>query len=349
MVIPAILVVTLVLSAAETDPYYQWIERVPDGTRAFNDKLNADFAERLRKVNASSSETRTCNEVAWELLGPYANTGFWFVIGSMKGWGFPYRPAHATERTERFLPASVYRKYGLLPLGLFVPVDPTVRVGEVTFGTDKISHFLNNAFRYWDTYRDARAGGATEEAALLAAIDRGIAQEAGILGSGVASSFSYADLEANFQGLEMIRAWCEGGELVHDAGAWVLTKKFDITRWVNPCWDEGWYTTAFSGLTGEGVQASLRAQCPLRLRPRIADQRAAYRARPCTSFSVRVLDERIAAGELPDPTPYSVESVCGDPPGRVVGGAREIGPPLSGALRREARGPQMRPAGACFP
>lgn len=343
------LLVTLALAAAETDPYYQWLVEVPDGTRALNSKLRTDFDERLRELNDHPDDARTCNDAAWALLGPYANTGYWFVIGSMKGWGFPYRPAHATERTERFLPNSIYRKYGLLPLGLFVPVDPTIRVGDVTFGTDKISHFLNNSFRYWDTYRDARARGVSEEDALIAAIDRGVAQEAGILGSGVASSFSYADLEVNFQGLEMIRAWCERGELSKIDGRWTLRATFDIRRWVNPCWDEGWYVTAFSGLTGEGVQASIKEACPLRTRPHVQAQREAYRGAQCASFSVRVLDERIAAGELPDPTPFSVETLCGDPPGRVVGEARDAGPPLSSRLRREARPSMSTVSGACFP
>jgi hypothetical protein len=316
----SLLVVALALAAAETDPYYAWYVHVPDGADAINARLNADFTSRLAQVNRSPGG-HTCNDVASALLAPYWTTGTWFVIGATKDWGFSYRPANSTERAQTFSKVTIYRKRGLLPFGVFVPVDPTIRVGDVTFGTDKISHFLNNSWRYWETYRAARAQGLKEEDALIRAIDRGVAQEAGILGSGVSGAFSYADLESNYQGLDLIRSWCERGELALRDGRWTLSAPFDIRRWVNPCWDEGWYVTAFDPLTGGGVIEAMTEACPIRQRAHVKAQRAAYRKQTCVSFSVQVLDERIRSGELPDPTPFTVEAICGDQPGRIIGSA----------------------------
>jgi hypothetical protein len=316
------LTVSLALAAAETDQYYSWIVDVDDGADAINARVRRDFADRLAAVNARTDRAQmSCSDVAGELVAPYWTAGTWFVIGATKDWGFPYRPANASERTTAFARASIYRNTGLLPFGIFVPVDPTIRVDGIYFGTDKLSHFLHNSWRYWETYSRARAAGKSERDALRAAYDRGIAQEAGILGALVASSFSYADLEVNAQGLEHLRAWCERGDLALVDGSWRLAEEFDIRRWVTPCWDESWYTNAFSGLTGDGVRAALHELCATRDTPRMIERFRSYRARQCSSESARYLDELVARGALPDPTPYTVDAVCADPRAPTRAGA----------------------------
>lgn len=317
--------------AAETDQYYSWYVRVPDATAAIDEHINQGFAEALREVNGAGAASFSCGDVALRMLDKQFRTAVWFVVGATRDWSFPYRPATTTEFQERYEAVSLYRYFGLFPFGVLIPVDPTVRVGDVYFGTDKLGHFLTNGPRYWQTYSKARAKGATVDDALRAAVDLGIGQESGILGGLITSTFSYGDLEANFQGLELVRSWCERGGLVLEdvvstkgdedgkrsaKKAWRLVRPFSMVDWVNPCWDESFYPNAYSGPTADGVKKALQGYCPLRTRPDIAARRQRYRDIGCHSFSVKTLDALIAAEKIPDPSPFTLETACGDPPAR---------------------------------
>jgi hypothetical protein len=208
---------------------------------------------------------------------------------------------------------------------MLVPVDPSVKVGDIMFGTDKLGHFLTNGPRYWRVYSEARAHGLSVEEAQKKAVDLGVAQESGVLGGVITSTFSYGDLEANWQGMQLIRSWCEGIDGrppaltlddVKGGKAWVLHERFAMSTWLNPCWDESFYPNAYEGLTADGVKRALKEYCPLRTRPEVAAHRKRYRELGCHSFSVAYLDELIAKGEAPDPRPFTLEAACGDPPAR---------------------------------
>lgn len=305
--------------AAETDQYYSWFVRVPDGTEAVDRYVNRGFARALDEVNRSGHTDRPCGDVAKRLMNEQWRAAVWHVIGATRDWGYPFRPATRTEFEERYSPVSLYRYFGLLPFGIFVPIDPTMFAGDVHFGPDKLGHFFDNGQRYWDEYSAARARGATVEEAQRAAVMVGVGQEDGILGGIVTSTFGYGDLEANFQGMQLIRSMCEGehATLRRSAeGKWSLSEPFSIRAWVNPCWDESFYPNAYEGLTAEGVQRALKSYCPLRRRPDIAARRAGYQRRGCQSYSVQLLDQLIAQRQVPDPQPFTLEAACGDPPAR---------------------------------
>lgn len=315
----ALLTLAVPARAAETDQYYSWFVRVPDGTAAIDRYVNDGFARALDEVNRSGHTDRPCGEVAKRLMGEQWRAAVWHVIGATRDWGYPFRPATRTEFEERYSPVSLYRYFGLLPFGIFVPIDPTVYAAGIYFGPDKLGHFFDNGQRYWDEYQTARARGASVDEAERAAVMVGVAQEDGILGGIVTSTFGYGDLEANFQGMQLIRSMCEGDEPSlrrGEDGQWALREPFAIRRWVNPCWDESFYPNAYEGLTAEGVKRALKGYCPLRHRPDIAALRARYRALGCHSRSVQILDELIEKGSVPDPRPFTLESACGDPPAR---------------------------------
>jgi hypothetical protein len=353
------------LASAETDQYYSWLVDVPDSADVLNAHLGRDFRARLAAVNARDDRAAlSCSDVARALLAPYWTTGTWFVLGATDDWGFAYVPRTATERVERFDRASIYQMFSLLPVGGLVPVDPTIRAGDVYFGTDKISHFLHNAWRYWETYRDARARGLDVPRAEREAIARGLAQESGVLGLLVSSSFSFADLEVNYQGLRHIRSWCEDGGLVlttdaSDARArerWVLTREFDLRDWVNPCWDESFYNNAYIGPTAANARAMIATYCNVRDTPRVRTRLAHYRAHACTSASVRHLDQLVSNGTLPDPRAFNIDTICADSAART---ARDAYPWPNVQTRFDDDTPHLpwsvggggdgRPAGACIP
>lgn len=303
----------LPVEAAETDNYWAWRDPPPDSTYVLERHLEREMRRALDDVNTwSFLGPRRCEQVSGDLLLPFSYTGVWFFVGTMDAWELRYTPRTNREYLEKYAPHGIYR-YAARPLpGSLFPLDPTTRIAGVNVGLDKIGHFLLNGRRYYDRYREARARGEDEESALLYAIALGLEQENGILGMGVSSVFSYADLEANFQGLELFRWLCDGDDpaLQNLDGRWTLTKPLELERFVNPCWDESFAPNAFGEGTAAGVLRALEEQCPLLNTEPVARLRARYRERGCTSFSHRYVTSLVEAGKLPDPRPYDVERVC---------------------------------------
>lgn len=299
--------------AAETDNYWAWHDPPPDSTYRLERHIEREMRRTLEGVNAwPFSRQRECHEVSADLLLPFSYTGVWHFVGTMDGWGLRYTPRTNRAYFERYEPVGIYR-YASRPLpGSLVPLDPTIRVADVNIGLDKIGHFLLNGRRYYDRYRAALARGDDEESALLYAIELGLEQENGILGMGISSIFSYADLEANFQGLELFRWLCDDDDpaLQQRDGRWELTKPLDLGRFVNPCWDESFAPNAFGEDMAPGVLRALEEQCPLLETKRVVALRAGYRAKGCDSFSHRYVMKLVEEGKLPDPRPFDIDNVC---------------------------------------
>lgn len=309
------LLCTTASRAAETDNYWAWREAPRDSTYLLERHLEKEMRGALDNANAwPGAAGQKCHEVVDKLLLPFAYTGMWFFVGTMERWGLRYTPRTNRQYAEDYLPHSIYR-YADRPFpGALLPLDPTTTVAGVHVGLDKIGHFLLNGRRYYGRFLEARGRGLGEEDALVHAIELGLEQENGILGLGVSSIFSYADLEANYQGLELYRWLCEGEQpaLREIDGRWTLTQPLHLERYVNPCWDESFMPNAFDDVTGPGVTQALREQCPLLKTPRVRDLRQHYRARGCQSFSHHYVMGLIDQGELPDPRPFDIEKVCRD-------------------------------------
>lgn len=85
---------------------------------------------------------------------------------------------------------------------LVLAVSPTVRIGDQYLGLDKIGHFVQQGYQYYEKYHHALAKpDATRNEALEAAIRHGISQENGIYGDFTIGVYSNADMAANYAGL----------------------------------------------------------------------------------------------------------------------------------------------------
>ncbi|MCC6681297.1 MAG: hypothetical protein IT445_10400 [Phycisphaeraceae bacterium] len=120
-------------------------------------------------------------------------------------------PGQLTAYKPRSDFSSIYNK-------AFLPVDPrnlttlffasTIKLYGVYTGTDKIGHFTDMGYRYYEDYRRSLRHGKTEDQAMEEAVkrgDEGLFSEHGFLGSVTAGSYSNADLAANFIGMLFYR------------------------------------------------------------------------------------------------------------------------------------------------
>ncbi len=299
--------------AAETDPYYAWLHPPRDSTAALNRALNRLLNGALHDVNHSWGwQELSCAEVTAEMAHPLLRTGMWFFVGAMDGNGLDYTPRSNTEYVEQHRPRSIYRDGFWWRLGFLVPPDPTMSIAGVHLSFDKLGHFFIDGHQYYVAFHDGLAEGRSQNAARQSAIVDGIRSETYIQGNAISGVFSYADLEANWQGFVFYRALCDGEQplLVKQDDGWRLREPLDLADYVNPCWDESYYTSSFDPRVGKGVKRALRDYCGVEQEPYVAELRRRYRERGCTSFSHAFLDELAAHGKLPDRHEYTIEAVC---------------------------------------
>lgn len=301
--------------AGEGDDFYPWERHLADSREALNRRYNRVFDDALRDLNRGRDwSSMSCVDAAHAMTERLFWTEYRFLLRAQPHFGLDYAPRTNTEDVERYRPRSVYRyvPWWWVPLTA-APLEREVRVGDVVFSTDKIAHFFPTGWRYLVRYRERRAAGDDDDTALRAAIDQiGVATELGGWGLGIDGIFSFADLEANYQGLVFFQRLCdpERPDLVKADSGWALRRPFDVGDWVNPCWDESFYGNVYVEALWPAIERALSEKCRLLHRPDIAQRRGRYRALGCASRSVRILDELIASGRVPDPRPHDIETVC---------------------------------------
>lgn len=302
--------------AAETDPYYAWVRPPRDSTAALNRAVNRLLQSAIDEVNGSWGWAElTCPDVTARMAIPLVRTGMWFFVGAMDGNELDYTPRTNTEYVEHHRPRSIYRDGFWWRLGFLVPPDPTLRIADVHLSFDKLGHFFIDGHDYYVVFHDALARGLSEEAARQTAIvEQGVRAETYIQGNAISGVFSFADLEANWQGFLFYRALCDGEAplLVKDGAGWRMREPLDLRDYVNPCWDESYYASSFDPRVGVGVKRALRAYCAVVDEPYVAALRRRYRERGCGSDSYRFLEKLAARGRIPDRTQYTIDAVCAE-------------------------------------
>ena len=114
----------------------------------------------------------------------------------------------ATDGLARYLPKafdSIYRwVFSPVPLS-FLFDSPTVRVHGFYMGTDKVDHFFQQGYDYYQDVMRGRSEGRDVEAAVAAAVAHGVKQEHTYYGTAVSGIYSNGDLAANYAGMKFYR------------------------------------------------------------------------------------------------------------------------------------------------
>jgi len=140
----------------------------------------------------------------------------------------------------------------------------------------------------------------------------GVKLEWWVQGKLLTGVISPADMEANYQGFLFYQHLCHGNEplLIRHAGHWTLAESFDISTYVSPEWDESWNANIYSKLRWKGIRKTMAGYCPQLHSAWVKQQRARYAELDRHTPTEVLLGEMVASGELPDPRPFDITSVC---------------------------------------
>lgn len=297
-------------AALETDQFYAWRRPMRDGTDAVNAWMRTEIAAAVDDANREAAGS--CEDVAQRIRRRL----YFFIFQEIELWAtqspdldrIPGGFDEALEYRKRYL----FRTENPFDLASWMPPSPTIEVGGVRIGTDKLSHFASIGWIYHRRYRDALGDGMDPESAAAHAIRFGVLSEKTIFGASSTGALSIADLEANYQGMLFYDGLCNGGRpmLLRSPRGWAVARAFDFRDHVTPEWDESWNPPVYRKRRWARVRAILESYCADLDDPLVVERRARYRARDGETPTERVLAELIRDGRVEDPRRFDIESVC---------------------------------------
>jgi len=297
------------IAALETDQYYTWGRELEDSTDVVNAKINLELE---RAASSFDTPPEECVDVAVRFRKRMRFLLFHHIqMWAMNTSLVPRIPVDADEDVV-FRKTNLYHIHGAFDPGMWMTFTPTIEVNGVRIGTDKLSHFVSSGWTYYSTYQRALKKGKPPKEAEVAAVERGLIEEKLVLGRATAGILSLADLEANYQGMQFYLDLCHGDDpiLVSEGDSWKLRRRVDLRTYVHPGWDESYNPSIYSNGRWNKVKPGLQQYCDRREDPQVVAMHQRYRTAERATIVQEVLAGLVAAGELPDPSRFSLDANC---------------------------------------
>ncbi len=226
--------------ASETDQYLVWGRELEDSAPELNEWMNEQLDAFMEIVHTDANwQDATAEKLT---VGYYRYMFRNLLYAKIRGFfrhseTIEAYPPRAEVSTWQYQRSSVYRGRSF---PYILPMARTIRVGQVYLGTDKISHMLGYGRRYFVQYLKYQKRGLDETAARDKAVRWGLRRELSVVGRLVDGIASYGDAEANYQGMEMAIAMCQGDDplFVRGDDGWKTARRVNILDYVTPDLDE---------------------------------------------------------------------------------------------------------------
>lgn len=227
------------VTALETDNYIVWDKELDDSSEEINRLLKEEIDNELELINRKYSYL-SCRKLTFKIANRFRTYPPLFIF--IEDWLVQNLTSDQIYPTHmNYIYNSIYKNtYGIF----FRKIDlsPNIQVNNIYFGTDKLSHFTSTARTYLKKYLKMKSFGLSDDQAFKEAIKLGIFKERTILGLKFIGVYSYADLEANFQGFLFYKKMCLNEKETYlaknDIGKWYVKRYPNIKDYVNPNWDE---------------------------------------------------------------------------------------------------------------
>ena len=257
--------------ALETDNYIVWDKDLKDSSASINRYMNELIEDSRSRSSSCEQMSKIVGSRLRSVLVHHNPIENWLMQNLSSAEVFPTSIHYVSQSIYRdpFLPHIP--KFGLAA---------NVQVNDYYFGTDKLSHFASTGYDYYKIYQKSLKAGLSPKMALYRAIDFGVRDEKTLHGYWASGVFSYADLEANYQGLRFYLGLCTSSE---DA--------FRIEDYVNGYWDETFYHSHRLSRNWLKVSKVLSSTvCYLKSSPRVTSRMSYYTRTSVPSPSMKYLD-----------------------------------------------------------
>jgi hypothetical protein len=245
--------------ASETDAFSFRYTAIDDSTDIIDQEINRRMQVALKSIEKKGCEPKVLySALSEQLRRP--------IYGKVEGWVKNHRDEipHAMMAVQH----SVYQD---IKIGEAFPVyfgkigfGPVLRVNGQLIGNDKLGHFLDEGYYYFETVqgkhqpkqkhqKQASTPNLSLEALLQQAIQYEMDTENGIFGLQQTGVHSYADTVANFNGLNFwsrilgqaawepwsVTSTSESPYVVCENDHYVMNHPFTLKDYVDAAWDEG--------------------------------------------------------------------------------------------------------------
>lgn len=302
----------------ETDNYLTWNHELKDSTQEVNQYIKEQIEAAL-EISNNRRYVQSCKRVTLEIAKrfmtlPPVHLPFEHWIDANLDSSHVYPKMQQIQYFDQ----SIYQNPTMFYLR-FVPLSPNIQVNGIYFGLDKLSHFLSSGRRHFLNYSRRIRRGWSEEEALKHSVRKGLIDEARFLGLAASGVFSYADVEANFQGLIFYKKICTDESETflsqNDDGTWSLTNIPEIRDFVSPHWDETFNISYREKNTWNKTFPVIKElYCPLVNSEIVSKRMAFYNQFKFESFSLNYVKE-LQVDEYkyaPNPrTEQSLRELCG--------------------------------------
>ena len=307
----AVLLLSLKSFSVETDQYMTWNVELKNSKQFVNEFINYEMNNVLEEINKKNKKLK-CEKVAMKLLAWNGrSTDFLSLIEKI---------IYEHPDVDRW-PSINFSQRGVVEESIYANVDyfkykvfgVNVQLDGIYMGTDKLGHFVTVGLSYYKKYLRAKKWGLSKEKAIKKAIKLGIFSERTYYGKIISGVFSFADLEANYQGLKFAIDLCEGENPLlekNKENKWSLKKPFNITPYLNPKWDESFYPNTYTKKRWKQVKPKVLEYCDKSYESAKKRRFDYYKSIDQETFSSLYLDELIKNGKLQGYENFSLKNIC---------------------------------------
>jgi ribosomal protein L20A (L18A) len=238
----------------ETDQFSNREDEIADSTEILNAKVNESIAKIVANWNKGHDEMALVDAI-------YRDIGGRHWVDKLERWAMKSDEVEKLD-TPRYDSVFSGLPWYALRVTTFFGVGKTIRLNGQLVGSDKIGHFLSQGRKFYKRYRKSLS---ESEAAEHSAYT-----ESAIFGQLTTSSYSNADLVANYEGHRFYRSLFEddivpgkSAILGWGTGGWVIRREFDWADHVNAYWDEALNINYFGNTLQKHMRERLLTLCPL--------------------------------------------------------------------------------------
>lgn len=245
--------------ALETDQYMTFGIKLKDSSVHINELVNNQMKYAVLKLSPKSSCLKATHDVLSWVGGQYGETMGLTEKHVLENTEIDIFPSRDKLKSD-YINNSIYAKSFLLKT---FPLAPTININGVYIGSDKIGHFFSVGRYYYRVYLRSKMLGFSNWDAIMKSYKAGLFSEKTYYGLWASGVYSYADLQANYEGFHWALSFCEGPRpmLFKKDGVWHWNGNFQIQDYVSPLWDETFNTNSYSKSRGREVFKQLSKRC----------------------------------------------------------------------------------------